>query len=249
MISTKNKVKKVFLPKDDFRDKLCYNGGNDFPEVRPMFRNLFHPDSNLMITMTWITDCIFLSLFWVLGCLPLVTFGGVSAALYDAVFRAFRRGDKHSWGRFAKVFRENWKQGILPGILYLAVFFSLARCLIGLWNAAVYGEISWMVFSGVAFLAVALLGVMNVMMPMLSRFDNSLGALLRNTVLVSLVNLPGTLAVGMVNAVAVVLSARFVFPVFFLPAVAALISSLFIEPMFGPYMKDDDTEPCEDAAQ
>ena len=209
-----------------------------------MFRNLFNPDSNLMITMSWITDCIFLSLFWILGCLPLITFGGVSAALYDASFRGFRRGDKHCWGRFWTVFRNNWKQGIGPGIVYLCVFFLGCRGTIRLWNAAVYGQISWMVFSGGAFVGVVLLGVLNVMMPMLSRFDNSFGALLRNTVLVALGNLPGTLVVGFLSAGAVVLSARLVFPVFFLPCLTALISSLFIEPMFRPYMN----ESSEDAA-
>ena len=209
-----------------------------------MFRNLFNPDSNLMVTMSWITDCIFLSLFWILGCLPVITFGGVSAALYDASFRGFRKGDKHCWSRFLKVFRENWKQGIVPGILYLSVFFAGCRGLIGVWNAAVYGQVSWMLFSAVAFAGVVVLGILNVMMPMLSRFDNSLAGLLRNTVLIALGNLPGTLLVGMVSAAGVVLSAMLVFPVFFLPCLTALISSLFIEPMFRPYMN----ETTEDAA-
>ena len=40
------------------------------------------------------------------------------------------------------------------------------------------------------------------------------------------------------------LSARFVFPVFFLPCLCSLISSLFIEPMFRPYMN----ETSKDAA-
>ena len=38
-----------------------------------MFRNLFNPESPLMVTMTQVTDCIFLSLFFVLGCIPVVT--------------------------------------------------------------------------------------------------------------------------------------------------------------------------------
>ena len=32
-----------------------------------MFKNLLNPNNALMITMNWITDCIFLSLFFVLG--------------------------------------------------------------------------------------------------------------------------------------------------------------------------------------
>ena len=61
-----------------------------------MFRNLLKPDSPLMITMTQITDCIFLSLFWLLGCIPVVTIGASFAGLYDAAYRGFRKGEKHA---------------------------------------------------------------------------------------------------------------------------------------------------------
>ena len=49
-----------------------------------MFRNLLRPDSPLMITMNQITDCIFLSLFWLVGCIPVVTAGASFAALYES---------------------------------------------------------------------------------------------------------------------------------------------------------------------
>lgn len=208
-----------------------------------MFRNLFHPDSPLMITMNQITDCIFLSLFWILGCFPVVTAGASFAALYDATFRGFRRGEKHPWQRFMQVFRENWKAGIVPTIIFLLLTAGLTRGLISLWNAAVYGSISWMLFSAGAFAGVLGLGILSVLFPMLSRFDNSLAALLKNTVLLALANAPKTLALGLVNAVSLLLCARFVFPLFFLPSLAALIGSLFIEPMFRPFMNTE-----EDAA-
>ena len=48
-----------------------------------MFRNLLNPDNPLMITMSQVTDCIFLSLFWLLGCVPVLTLGASGAALYD----------------------------------------------------------------------------------------------------------------------------------------------------------------------
>ena len=60
-----------------------------------MFKNLLKPDSFLMVSMTWVTDCIFLSLFWLLGCFPVVTVGASFAALYDASYRSFRRGEKN----------------------------------------------------------------------------------------------------------------------------------------------------------
>ena len=92
-----------------------------------MFRRLFDPQSGLMITMTQITDCIFLSLFWMLCCFPVVTVGAAFAALYDASFRSMRQGEKNSWKRFLHVLRTNWKIGIVPGFVVVLVLIQRIR--------------------------------------------------------------------------------------------------------------------------
>ena len=210
-----------------------------------MFKNLFNPENALMTTMTQVTDCIFLSLFWVLTSFPLITLGPASAALYDAVYYGFRQGDKHPWGRFFQSFKNNLKSGILPGICYLAIFGTGAWILIQVWNAAVWEQVSFAAFSAAAFVVLLLLGILSILFPMLSRFNNSLWALLRNTLLMGIVNLPRTLGLGLVNAISILLCARFIFPLFFLPALANLLGTLFIEPMFKPYMGEEETAVTE----
>jgi len=208
-----------------------------------MFRNLLRPDSPLMITMTQITDCIFLSLFFVVGCVPVVTMGASFAALYDATFRGFRQGDKHCWNRFGQVYKENWKASIVPTVVFLACVSVLTKVLIGLWNGAVAGSISWMLFSGGAFVGVLLLGILSILFPLLSRFENATGMLFANTFRLGMANLPLSAGLGILNACTIFLCARYIIPLFFLPSLAALIGSLLIEPMFKPYM------PAEDAAE
>ena len=61
--------------------------------------------------------------------------------------------------------------------------------------------------------------------------------------LLALANLPRTLCLGALNAACVYLCLRWVFPLFFLPSLAALLGSLFLEPMFRPFMNTE-----EDAA-
>ena len=204
-----------------------------------MFRNLLKPDSPLMITMTRITDCIFLSLFWLLCCIPVVTVGASFAALYDASYRTFRKNERNSWQRFFGVFRENWKAGIVPSVIFLAAGWGLLKGTIALWNLAVAGTMSWMLFAALAFVAVVLLGMLSILFPVLSRFENSLGALLKNTVFLAMANLPRTAVLGAINAVTVFLCARLVVPLFFLPSLAALFGSFAIEPMFRPFMNDE----------
>ena len=208
-----------------------------------MFRNIFHPDSALMITMTQITDCIFLSLFWLVGCFPLVTIGASAAALYDSVWRGFRKGDRHPWQRFFYSFRQNLKPGLLPSVIVLAAAASVLRILIRLWNNAVYGRISWTLFAGVAFVMLVVLGIGSILFPMLSRFENPTAVLFANTFRLGMAHLPRTVGLGLVNTAVIFLCVRYVFPLFFLPALGSLISTLFLEPMFKPYMPEE-----EDAA-
>ena len=206
-----------------------------------MFRNLLRPDSPLMITMNNITDSIFLSLFWILGCFPVVTLGASFAALYDASYRGMRKGEKHSWQRFFHVFRTNWKAGILPTVAVLAVFSGAVFLLIKIWNAAVAQQIPFMLFAAGAFLGMLILGTVSLAFPILSRFENSFLSLMKNTILLGFANLPRTLLLGILNAAAIFLCARYVFPLFFLPSLAALIGSLLIEPMFKPFMNPEET--------
>lgn len=203
-----------------------------------MFRNLLKPDSPLMITMNQLTDCIFLSLFWILGCFPCVTIGASFAALYDASFRAFRQGERHSWQRFLQVFRENGKGCLVPSLLFLLALTGIGRALIACWNAAAAASLSWMLFSAAAFVGVLLLGILSVLFPLASRFENSLGQLLKNTLLLALANLPRTLALGFLNTLAAAVCLRWIYPLFFLPSLAAMLGSFLLEPMFRPYLNE-----------
>lgn len=217
-------------------------------EVSPMFRKLIDPDNPLMTAMSLFTDCVFLSLFWLVCAFPVVTGGASAAALYDGVYRAFRKRDKHSWTRFFITFKDSLKSALLPTAVYLAVFLGGGWLLIRLWNGAVAGSLPWMGFSGAAVAGVVLLGILTVLFPTLSRFENSFGALLKNTLLLSLAHLPRTLCLGVVSGGAIYLCSRFVLPLFFLPALAALVKSFLLEPMFRPYMPEEPPEEGQESS-
>ena len=211
-----------------------------------MFKNLFSPDNGLMITLGQVTDCIFLSIFWMLGCIPIVTVGTCFAALYDASYRGVRKAQRHSWQRFLSVYRSNFKSGIVPGLLVTVLFILLLRGMILLWNAAVAGSISWGLFSAGAVVGALCLGILSVVLPMLSRFENSFGALMKNSVFLALANLPRTLGLGVLNAACIFLTVKFVVPVVFVPALAAFLGSFLLEPMFRPFMPQEAIVEAED---
>lgn len=205
-----------------------------------MFQKLFNPDHPLMITLSQIGDCVFLSMFWLLGSIPLVTVGAASAALYDAGFRAFRQGEKQSWQRFFQVYRRELKGGILPSLVFWGVLAAGTFGLNTLWNSTTAGGLFWVTVPAGVLAGALVAGMLSVLFPMLSRFENSFPDLLKNTMLLSLAKLPRTLALGAMNILCFFLCLRFVFPVFFVPALGALVGSFLIEPMFRPYMDSPD---------
>ncbi len=205
-----------------------------------MFRNLLNPENGLMITLSQITDVIFLSLFWLVLCFPLVTAGPATAAMYDTVVRCFRKGETHSWQRFWKSFRQNLKTGIPATIAWGTAIWLLVRGVIALWNGAVAGSVAWPVFSGGALVALVLFGMLSVLFPLLSRFETDFGRLFVNTALLSLSNMPRTLALGALYAASVWACLRWVWPVFLLPCLAALVGSFFIEPMLKPFLPGEE---------
>ena len=207
-----------------------------------MFRNLLRPDNPLMITLNQITDVIFLSLFWLICCFPLVTAGAATAAMYDAVYHTFRKGEKHSWQRFVQSFRKNLKGSLLTSVIFLAILLGMATGIIRVWNSAVYGNISWGLFAAAAFFAFVCVGILSILFPMHSRFDNLPAALWGNTIRLGLAKLPFSLGLAFVNILSAFLCIRYLFPLFFLPGLACLIDTLFIEPMFKPFMPEENEE-------
>jgi uncharacterized membrane protein YesL len=203
-----------------------------------MFRKIFGFDSDLMIVMGWITDAIFLSLFWLLGCALAITAGASATALYDSVFYAFRKRNRHSWGRFWKTYFRNLKASLLPTVVCSLVCIGVGYVDVQLWNNAV-AEGNWLAFAVVAVISLVVLGMVSVLFPMLSRFENSFGRLLGNTVRIALANMPRTVLLGVLYGVTIFACARWVIPVFILPALAALLSSCLVEPMFKPYLPAD----------
>ena len=207
-----------------------------------MFRNILRPDSPLMITMTQITDCIFLSLFWLLGCFPIFTAGASAAALYDAVYHGFRQGEKHTWQRFWGSFKTNFRPSLVPVLVFWPLAALLVRAVVLCWNLAVGGQLSWMLFASAMLVAVLLAGTLSVLFPLLSRFENTTARLLKNTVLLAMGNMPRTLVLGILNCGTVLLCAAYVFPLFFLPALTSLLSTSLIEPMFRPFLPKPEEE-------
>lgn len=201
---------------------------------------IFDPRNDLWRTVSAIADVCCLSLMWVIACLPVVTIGPATAALYFAVSRYVRHWEVGAIRAFLRSFRQNLRQGVLASLILVPLAVLLYIC----WDvlAVMAGEISGgsALLAGYTILLLLPVGIALWVFPLLGRFTFSLGGLLRTAVSLTLVHLPTTLAVTAVAAVSLGLCVRFLLPVFFLPALTALAHSFLMERIFCRYAPEEE---------
>lgn len=191
-----------------------------------------------ILTITWIakTENMLFLILTFLTILPIVP---ATTALYYAVVKSVRKERSYAIKEFFRSFIRNLKQGVilslialvLIGVLYIDFQYTL-----GLMEA---GKSSGSLYFGVFIVITLLFAAMYVYVcPLLSRFDMKLSGILKTAFIMGARHLLTTILL-IVLLVGVVLGSYILLPgMFFLPAVATLIASFLIEPVFKRYMPE-----------
>lgn len=160
-------------------------------------RFLFDPDSSVMQFLSRLCDLVILNIVFLLTCLPIFTIGAANTALYDVVFRMDTDREERLLRTYFRSFKENFRQG--TAIWLALLLFGAASCV----NMVKFSEIGG-IFGYFLFLMAMLALMIAVLVfsygfPLLSRFSNSTGNMLKNALLLSVANLPRTIVTAVVN--------------------------------------------------
>ena len=72
--------------------------------------DMFHLDSKLMRLLTRITNLVCLNLLWIVGCIPVVTAGASTTAMYSVLFAYLADKEDAVLKPFLIAFRDNFRQ-------------------------------------------------------------------------------------------------------------------------------------------
>lgn len=149
-------------------------------------------DNPALRFLNQIADIMILSLLWLIGCLPVITIGTATTALYYASMQA-ARGEGTAVRNFLRACRQNWKQAALVELILLGlglVLYVDVRAALGMEGLMRTVLLPLLVVVLVLFAMAAF-----YLFPLLARFDCAIPVLFRNAALISFTNLPCTLAV------------------------------------------------------
>ena len=158
---------------------------------------MLHPDSILIRVLTKICDLLFLNIVFALSCATVVFSGAAARSLYAVTLKMIRGQDYAPIMDFLRALRENFLPSF-PATILLFVDVTILAVL----RTALYAETLLMpptLFVLLAITAVFLSALLSWLFPLLSRFENAFPNHLSNAVRLSLVNLPVTFLLTIVN--------------------------------------------------
>lgn len=198
------------------------------------------PDSNLYTALNRFCDLVFLSFFWTVCSLPVVTIGASSAALYRAAVESFRYDEGSTVSDFFHYFKQNVKQSIPLSLIcvFWAAFVVVAYIFSRSLGIRTPFGFLYLILSVLA--AFLLVSSMMWMFPVLSRFEMKTLEICKIGLLFSAGDILPTILMDIVFAL--FCWGVYAVPalIFFLPCSFALFCSIFVEPYLNKVLKARD---------
>lgn len=190
-----------------FRKKFKEQKQADLPLFdRPMWRFLGS-----------IADFAVLTVYWLIGCLPIVTIGTSTTAVFYVCFRLHNREEGKLWQMYKKSFKENLKQGIFIWLLYIFVALDVfiigyTLCQMGVLSAADFARETGRYYTSLVIVILLYLSVMLYTAGLLAMFKQTTGQCIQAAVVMTFAKLPSTLLF------LVILTALWLFTYYIFPA-------------------------------
>lgn len=210
-----------------------------------MWRDIFNPENLLFRMISRGVDLVGLSILWVLLCMPIVTAGSATAALYYTVVKVFRHRKDEAFTTYLKAFRNNLKQGIpvtlvcIPAMIFLAWGYNVMANNI----STSAGVVMYMAYYVVLLVPV---GILCYIFPLMGRFEFRTGALFCTAFIMTFRHLPSTVIIVMLTVEMTIFTIEKWWPLLLVPVLTMLLVSLFLERIFPKYLSEDEIALLED---
>ena len=195
-------------------------------------RWLFDIENPVMRYIIKIFDCMCLSLLWLVCCLPVVTAGAATTALYATVYRYIRKGEGYLFRTFTGAFWENWKRSTLVWLVMLAAGILLGVDALVFRTLAIQGQLAGKLYWLILLLAGLWITWMVYAFAYCARFHGGVKDALRGSLLLMLLHPLRALTVFAPTAAGILLICMAPGLVSIVPSVSILICSIILEKLF-----------------
>lgn len=205
----------------------------------------FSTDGPIFNFLTKAADLLLLNLLWVICCIPIITAGASTTAMYYVALKIVKNEESYIIKSFFHSFKDNFKQATIIWVIELLVGAFLLLDIYACTQGTLPGGNVLVYAIGAIF--VVYLMVCSYVYPVLARFQTSVKNILKNALYMAIGHLPYTVLIVLVAfgpVVLMALSPRVLLIGGFLYALcagaflAALNSLMFVR-IFKKYMEPE----------
>lgn len=165
---------------------------------------LFDPDSPIMSFLARVADLVILNVLWLLCCLPVVTAGASTTAMYHVARHLQEESTSSVTRDFFRSFKSDFRQAT-P--VYLLLLIPTAAVVMNAWILSarssdvvpVYVRAIWMVS------ALMLTFVVSFVYPVMAYFDDTVWKTLRTAAVLAVAKLPRTVLISAINLLPIIM--------------------------------------------
>ena len=207
-------------------------------------------NSRLYHYMSKLAECMILSLLWIALTVPVITFGAATTALFYCAVKVVRKNEGSALKDFWHAFKSNLNQSTLVVLLTFAI--GVLIVLIGSAVYAVVPQANTLKNIYVVYIILAAFGIawMHYIFSYIARFEDSFKTILKNSMIICLMNLPCSLAMVIlfiaIIAILIMTAPASGAALFVLPAIYALVTSFLLERVYRKYMPTEESSSDEE---
>lgn len=161
----------------------------------------FNYDSPIMQFLSRVTDIIILNILFIVCSLPVITVGASATALYSVTLKMVKNEESYIFSSFFRAFKNNFKHSTISWLILLGagiIVWMDYRIL------SISGGSLSRIFSAVLIpVCVFLVLIALYIFPFIARFENTIRNSWKNAFLISIVQLPYTVLLLLILALAV----------------------------------------------
>lgn len=154
---------------------------------------IFNPDNPVMRFLSKFCDLMLLNILFLLTSVPIFTIGASTAAMYKITLQIVTNDDPYIIKGYFKAFRENFKQATLIWIPILFVLIFFAVDLYVVYNI-IDPSYSYLQFP-IWIIMFVILSIIIYAFPLIGRYETTSKHILKNSVLLSVANMPVTIMI------------------------------------------------------
>lgn len=201
---------------------------------------LFSLDNPIMRFLGKATDCIILSILWLICCIPIVTAGASTTAFYYTITKTIRNDRGYVMREFLHSFKTNFKQSTIMWFVMIAIVIFAYVDLYYAYMLSVTDIIPSVLFWFLVFLFVFVYIWMIYLLPYIARFTNTTKEVLKISFYMMIQNLFWSILNAIICVLGTVIVLMIPALVFVMAPVCMILLSISLERVFRKYMSEED---------